>query len=178
LIVRRHPRRSVSHMTAPHSSNSFTHNLLSDPHPLNPVVSILYKNGGGRGASQVFSVFRRSDGDVPSPLESTLEKRVTKTRLSTFRMNTSKSVSKQMTLSSFRINTYEKQGRGRPVIVNQESDQDSCPACPDLVGEEHRDEGSLFPRSTDHGPGQFRVSLFQFLYAEGYFNTPSGRITA
>jgi len=32
------------------------------------------------------------------------------------------------------MNTYEKQGTGWPVIVNQESDQDSCPACPDLVG--------------------------------------------
>ncbi len=30
-------------------SNSFPHNSLSDPHPLNPVVSILYKNRGGRG---------------------------------------------------------------------------------------------------------------------------------
>jgi hypothetical protein len=30
-------------------SNSFPHYLLSDPHPLNPVVSILYKNSGGRG---------------------------------------------------------------------------------------------------------------------------------
>src|SRR6266436_3588516 len=30
-------------------SNSFPHNSLSDPHPLNPVVSILYKNSGGRG---------------------------------------------------------------------------------------------------------------------------------
>jgi hypothetical protein len=28
-------------------SNSFPHNSLSDPHPLNPVVSILYKNSGG-----------------------------------------------------------------------------------------------------------------------------------
>ncbi len=74
--------------------------------------------------------------------------------LSPFRMNTSKSVSKQRTLSIFRMNTYEKQGRGWPVIVNQESDKDSCP-------EEHRDEGPLFPRSriTDHGPGQFRVSI-------------------
>ena len=33
----------------PSSPNSFTHNSLSDPYPLNPVVSILYKNSGGRG---------------------------------------------------------------------------------------------------------------------------------
>jgi hypothetical protein len=51
-------------------------------------------------------------------------------------MNTSKSVSKQRALTIFRMNTYEKGGRGWPVIVNQESVKDSCP-------EKHRDEGSL-----------------------------------
>ena len=30
-------------------SNSFPHNSLSDPHPLNPVTSIFYKNSGGSG---------------------------------------------------------------------------------------------------------------------------------
>src|ERR1700687_3051852 len=30
-------------------TNSFPHNLLSDPHPLNPVVSIFYKTVGGGG---------------------------------------------------------------------------------------------------------------------------------
>ncbi len=34
--------------------------------------------------------------------------------LTTFRINTCKSVSKQRTLTLFRINTYEKQGRGYP----------------------------------------------------------------
>ena len=38
--------------------------------------------------------------------------------LNPFRINTSKSVSKQMTLTAFRMNTYEKQGEGGPVIVN------------------------------------------------------------
>src|SRR6267143_430892 len=56
LVVRRHSRRSVPSPTTsslPHcpppplSSNSFPHNLLSDPHPLTPVVSIFYKNGRG-----------------------------------------------------------------------------------------------------------------------------------
>ncbi len=37
-------------------------------------------------------------------------------RLSPFRMNTSKSVSKQRTLTPFKMNTYEKRGRGWPVI--------------------------------------------------------------
>ena len=35
-----------------------------------------------------------------------------------FRINTSKSVSKQRTLSIFRINTYEKRGEGGPVVVD------------------------------------------------------------
>jgi hypothetical protein len=59
LIVGRHSRRSIPHSTYPlphyplgsFSSNSFPHNLLSDPHSLNPVVSIFYKNMRGRGAA-------------------------------------------------------------------------------------------------------------------------------
>ena len=40
----------VGDVTVPGAgSNSFPHNLLSDPHPLNPAVSIFYKNSGGRG---------------------------------------------------------------------------------------------------------------------------------
>ena len=42
-----------------------------------------------------------------SPLESALEKSVKKTHLSTFRMNTYKSVSKQRALSFFRMNRLE-----------------------------------------------------------------------
>jgi hypothetical protein len=48
-----------------------------------------------------------------------------------------------MTLTPFRMNTYEKQGEGGPVIVNQESDEDSRSACPGRLGEEHLDEGAL-----------------------------------
>ena len=55
LIVSHHPRRSVPYPAnllfhyppASLFSNSFPHNLLSDPHPLNPVVSMFYENGGG-----------------------------------------------------------------------------------------------------------------------------------
>src|SRR5258708_4480386 len=77
LIVRRHSRQSeipalpesVSCPTTslPHycptrlSSNSFSHNLLSDPHPLNPVVPIFYKNGGRR-------VDRKSFNQTSPPL--------------------------------------------------------------------------------------------------------------
>ena len=57
MIVSRHSRPSVPYPTSPlrHfppsplSSNSFPLTLLADPHPLNPVVSIFYKNIGGRG---------------------------------------------------------------------------------------------------------------------------------
>src|SRR5258708_20895221 len=70
-------------------------------------------------------------------------------------MNTSKSVSKQRTLSTCRMNTYEKEGRGCPVIVNQESDKDSWP-------EGHRDEGSLLPRSRITGPANFQFHSSNF----------------
>src|SRR5229473_2515561 len=79
-------------------------------------------------------VYRRSI----TPLESTLEKVPYKPGLTTFRINTCKSVSKQRTLTTFRMNTYEKQGEGGPVIVNQESEKDSCPQRAQRV------EGSLF----------------------------------
>src|SRR6266852_7758113 len=84
------------------------------------------------------------------------------TTLTTFRINTSKSVSKQRTLSSFRMNTYEKQRGGgvlsltrhpmkgvcpeRPSGVKDLSSnptKDFYPASPDLVGEEHRADGPL-----------------------------------
>ncbi len=64
LIVSRQPRRSVPISTTPlpHypstllSCNSFPHNLLSDPHPLNPVASIFYKNIRGRGVLSNFPI--------------------------------------------------------------------------------------------------------------------------
>jgi len=43
--------------------------------------------------------------------------------VSPFRMNTCKGVSKQWTLTPFRMNTYEKQGGWGGVMVNQISDQ-------------------------------------------------------
>src|SRR5437660_2182231 len=36
------------------SRNSFPHNSLSDPQPLNPVLSILYKKGGGWATGEVW----------------------------------------------------------------------------------------------------------------------------
>ena len=83
-------------------------------------VQALRRSGG---SSHVFAcppiAYRRS----VTLLESTLEKVPHKAGLTTFRINTCKSVSKQRTLTIFRINTYEKQGEGRRVIVNQKSDE-------------------------------------------------------
>src|SRR5713226_7761593 len=53
--------------------------------------------------------------------------------LSPFRIDTSKGVSKQRTLSIFRMNTYEKQGEGEPVIVNQKHDLSSARKLPHLT---------------------------------------------
>src|ERR1700687_2804015 len=55
LIVGHHPRRIAQYqantlsnsLLYPLSSNSFPHNVLSDPHPLSPVVSIFYETIGG-----------------------------------------------------------------------------------------------------------------------------------
>jgi hypothetical protein len=44
-----------------------------------------------------------------------------------FRINTCKSVSKQMTLTLFRMNTYEKQGGGVAVMVNYNFDRTTPP---------------------------------------------------
>jgi hypothetical protein len=55
-------------------ANSFSHNPLSDSHPLNPVVSIFYKNGGGEGIPQSSNVstLEPLDAYALSHLESTL----------------------------------------------------------------------------------------------------------
>src|SRR5260370_23133233 len=75
LIVRPHGRRIVlpptspfpHHSPGPLSSNSFPHNLLSDPHPLNPVVSIFYKNIGGGGPLLLQTLNSWSLSFIPFP---------------------------------------------------------------------------------------------------------------
>ena len=87
-----------------HPHNSFPDNLLSDPHPINPVASILYENSGGEGYPRPSDLrtFRRANG---LPRKS-------------FRCNTyepPRKCCKQKTYSmanSFRCNTYKKQGVG------------------------------------------------------------------
>ena len=44
-------------------------------------------------------------------------------QVSPFRINTCRTVSKQRVLTTFRMNTYEKQGEGGAVIVNQTPDE-------------------------------------------------------
>src|SRR5712664_345322 len=54
-VARRSTHRTSSTSSAGlRSSNSFTLTSLSDPHPLNPVVSMFYKNIGGWGAPPTF----------------------------------------------------------------------------------------------------------------------------
>src|SRR5260370_25512367 len=68
LIVKHHPRRAnpLSHNPSSSlSSKSFPHNSLSDPRTLNPVVSILYKNSGGRG--MLFRVISSVASDLLFP---------------------------------------------------------------------------------------------------------------
>jgi len=60
------------------------------------------------------------------------------TPVSTFRMNTCKSVSKQRTLTTFRMNTYKKQGEGggplsQVVTSPKLSAAHSTPASPTIV---------------------------------------------
>src|SRR5713101_4326717 len=67
LIVSHYSRRSAlypgthpfHHPPASRFSNSFRHNLLSDPHPLNPVVSMFYENGGGESCFALSSRAKR-----------------------------------------------------------------------------------------------------------------------
>src|SRR6266404_425042 len=105
LIVRRHVRRFI---LQPATFASFyplssrppkSHRIISfaDPHPLTLFKSYRSKNRG-RGPLRSFNIA---------------------THLSTCRINTSKSVSKQTTLSSFRMNTYEKQGRGGRLLLTR-----------------------------------------------------------
>src|SRR5438874_13672409 len=70
MIERHHSCRSlrfsaISCARNPLTSNPFPLTLLSDPHRLNPAVSISYKNRGGKGS-------RHSSAHVPTLLKSTL----------------------------------------------------------------------------------------------------------
>jgi hypothetical protein len=118
VIYRRHHRQALK-PTALH--------LFRSPRPLLRCAFCIPAGFAGRsdvqalrrsgGSSHLFPylpiVYRRS----VTLLESTLEKVPHKAGLTTFRINTYKSVSKQRTLTTFRMNTYEKLGEGGPVIL-------------------------------------------------------------
>ena len=62
VIDRRHLRHSTPMSSSQRllvtlisrlSPKSLPHNLFADPHPLNPIASIFYKKGGGRGLPDV-----------------------------------------------------------------------------------------------------------------------------
>jgi hypothetical protein len=102
---RRSPRSQLPTLNCS-SYNSFALTLLADPHPSTPIESNFYKNHRGEGASTFQS---------PSPISFTLSHYPSRL----FRMCTCKSVSKQATLTFFRMNTYEKHRGEGGVIVNQ-----------------------------------------------------------
>jgi len=54
--------------------------------------------------------------------------------LTTFRINTSKSVSKQRTLTAFRMNTYEKEGEGVQLLLTRNPKKDFYPQAPLVLG--------------------------------------------
>ncbi len=84
------------------SPNSFRHNLLSDPHPLTPIVSIFYENIGGRGAST-----------IPSPSTFEFQPPCLPKSFSCNTYGPPRQCCKQKTYSlakPFRCNTYKKHG--------------------------------------------------------------------
>ncbi len=100
-------RSNVSTIFTP---NSFALNLFADPHPLNPVTSIFYKNIRGQGAPPIpagsdFQASQRSIDISLSPLECADPKNASITPLEC-------AVPKTMDLKSFRMRSSEKSGGG------------------------------------------------------------------
>src|SRR5216684_1549248 len=123
VIVATHPRRTSrsgnvqtrqrSNVLTNFIPKSFPINLFADPHPLNPIASILYKNRGGRGPSTLQS---------PSPISYPPTRHP-----SNFIRTRSSAI---FCLNSFRMRSSIKKWGGGVVMVNQESDKDSCPERP------------------------------------------------
>src|SRR2546427_5145804 len=89
-----------------------------------------HPGGGGYFLSADVSMFKRYDIQTCK-----------RSMANPFRMNTCKSVSKQTTLTPFRINTYEKHGGEGAVIVNQTPDE-GCPSRATTCPERSRGIGS------------------------------------
>src|SRR5216683_4270936 len=136
VVIHRRHRRQACKPSAIH--------LFRSPRPLLRCAFCIPDGFAGRsdvqtlrrsgGSSHVFAcppiAYRRS----VTLLESTLEKVPHKAGLTTFRINTCKSVSKQRTLTIFRINTCEKQVEGVSVIdlagitvSSRQKDGNKCP---------------------------------------------------
>src|SRR5258706_5572948 len=101
--------RSKETKNAPVSplSTAFTPNALATP-----LESAFTKNTGGVGVTGPFAF---------PPALTLMAQPKNRAPLSIFRINTCKSVTKQTTLTFFRMNTYAKTGRGSPhVPITQE----------------------------------------------------------
>ncbi len=166
-ILRLPAAPSLSRILVPPPLSPKSHgvNVFADPHPLTPIASMFYKNiGVGATASLACSALRGEGASTfhsRSPLSYPLSPCPSKP----FRMNTCKSVSKQRTLTPFRMNTYEKMGGGGVLLLTRNptripvlrsiatkdlssfATKDFYPACPDLVG-----EGASRPRNLSSFP--------------------------
>ena len=94
-----------------------THCSLSTLCPLSPLSTAFTPNRSLTPLSTAFTQTHRGGGPSVCRIRSkiTIRKPKFDALLSTFRMNTCKSVSKQRTLTAFRMNTYEKRGGGGPL---------------------------------------------------------------
>src|SRR5713226_625475 len=123
---------------------SFPLNLFADPHPLNPIAPILYKNRGGRGPSALqspspisYPPTRHPSNFIIMPSSRNLSSQCSLTPLQSISVSpriAAKSFAMRSSaifwLNSFRMRSSIKKWGGGVVMVNQESDKDSCPERP------------------------------------------------
>src|SRR6266478_5548198 len=123
---------------------AFPLNLFADPHPLNPIASILYKNRGGRGPSTLqspspisYPPTRHPSNFIRRPSSRNLSSQCSLTPLQSISVSpriAAKSFAMRSSaifcLNSFRMRSSIKKVGGGVVMVNQESDKDSCPERP------------------------------------------------
>src|SRR5712692_5169941 len=154
VIVATHPRRTSrsgnvqtrqrSNVLTNFIPKSFPINLFADPHPLNPIASILYKNRGGRGPSTLqspspisYPPTRHPSNFIRMPSSRNLSSQCSLTPLQSISVSpriAAKSFAMRSSaifcLNSFRMRSSIKKWGGGVVMVNQESDKDSCPERP------------------------------------------------
>jgi hypothetical protein len=110
--LRRTDVRTFTRADTPHPPNSLRLNLFADPHPLNPEVSIFYKNTRYGGDVQTF---KRSDVyTLPLPL-SPLAATLIELPVSV--------ANKRLTnlAKPFRCNTYKIQGGRGPIAPSRDA---------------------------------------------------------